>query len=255
MLYTGLVSITFRKLKVEEIIELVKKANLDGIEWGGDIHVPHGDLKQAKKVAQMTKDAGLKVAAYGSYYRVGADNKGISFQQVLDTAINLDTPVIRVWAGNKGSNEADETCWSKVKEESRKIASQAQKEGIEIAYEYHGGTLTDTRETTLRLLKEVAHPNIYSYWQPAVNQNIEERLSGIKEIESFLSNVHAFQWDVHNRLPLEDGVKDWLKYLNLISKATEDIYVMLEFVKDDSPQQFLADAKVLKEMVKQVNEN
>lgn len=73
MLKTGLVSITFRNLKVEEIIDLVVKAGLDAIEWGGDIHVPHGDIKKACKVARLMKKADLEMAAYGSYYRVGCD--------------------------------------------------------------------------------------------------------------------------------------------------------------------------------------
>jgi sugar phosphate isomerase/epimerase len=41
MIHTALASVTFRHLTFEEIIELVRKAGLDGIEWGGDIHVPY----------------------------------------------------------------------------------------------------------------------------------------------------------------------------------------------------------------------
>jgi hypothetical protein len=47
MIRTGLVSVTFRQLSAEEIIKLVVCAGLEGIEWGGDIHVPHGDLKRS----------------------------------------------------------------------------------------------------------------------------------------------------------------------------------------------------------------
>ena len=42
MLKTGVCSVTFRNLNVERIIELVVEAGLDGIEWGGDVHVPTG---------------------------------------------------------------------------------------------------------------------------------------------------------------------------------------------------------------------
>ena len=45
MIESGLVSITFRKLTVEKIIELVKEAGLQGIEWGGDVHVPHDNTE------------------------------------------------------------------------------------------------------------------------------------------------------------------------------------------------------------------
>ena len=43
MLTAGLVSVTFRKLSVGEILAGVKKAELGSIEWGGDVHVPQGD--------------------------------------------------------------------------------------------------------------------------------------------------------------------------------------------------------------------
>ncbi|MET0262082.1 MAG: sugar phosphate isomerase/epimerase, partial [Rariglobus sp.] len=71
MIYPGLVSVTFRKLSPNEVAGLVKKAGLKGIEWGGDIHVPHGDLARAREVRELTLEHGLKTAAYGSYYRAG----------------------------------------------------------------------------------------------------------------------------------------------------------------------------------------
>ncbi len=44
MIKSGLVSITFRQLTCEQIVDLVSKAKLDAIEWGGDIHVPHDNM-------------------------------------------------------------------------------------------------------------------------------------------------------------------------------------------------------------------
>jgi 3-dehydroshikimate dehydratase len=50
MIKTGLVSVSFRKFSPEKIIEMVKNAGLCAIEWGGDVHVPHGDVELARKV-------------------------------------------------------------------------------------------------------------------------------------------------------------------------------------------------------------
>lgn len=44
----GLVSISFRNRTAEEIIEAVKNAGLNAIEWGGDVHVPHGNVSRAR---------------------------------------------------------------------------------------------------------------------------------------------------------------------------------------------------------------
>ena len=137
----GLVSITFRKLTPAEIIALVKQTPLAGIEWGGDIHVPHGDVKRAAEVGRMTRDAGLAVSAYGSYY---GETDRLVFERVLDSAVALGAPVIRIWAGRKGSAAA----------------------GRQIAFEFHGGSLADTPESCLRLLQAVNHPAVFTYWQP-----------------------------------------------------------------------------------------
>ena len=63
MISSGLVSVTFRKLSPAEIVDLVRQAGLNCIEWGGDIHVPHGDCVRAREVRQRTLAAGLTVAA------------------------------------------------------------------------------------------------------------------------------------------------------------------------------------------------
>src|SRR4051812_49693737 len=106
-LRTGLVSVTFRALGPQQVVELVRQANLDAIEWGGDIHVPHGDTARAREVRTMTLDAGLAVAAYGSYYRAAvSDADGLPFARVLETAVALEAPTIRVWAGNKASADS-----------------------------------------------------------------------------------------------------------------------------------------------------
>ena len=138
----GLVSVTFRKLPPAEVINLVREANLKAIEWGGDIHVPHGDTARARDVRQHTEDSGLVVAAYGSYYRVGISEKeGLSFQSVLDTAVSLGAPLIRVWAGTKNSSDADEEHWKMIADESRLIADAAASANIVVAFEYHRRTI------------------------------------------------------------------------------------------------------------------
>jgi 3-dehydroshikimate dehydratase len=63
MIKTGLLSVTFRKLTVEEIVDLVCQAGLEAIEWGGDIHVPHGDPGKAQEVRSITEEAGLITAS------------------------------------------------------------------------------------------------------------------------------------------------------------------------------------------------
>ena len=93
----GLVSMSFRELGLEEIINMVSRNGLEGIEWGGDVHVPHGDLAVAERAGRLTREAGLAVSAYGSYYCFDdctevAEGKGLEFASVLDSAEALGAP-------------------------------------------------------------------------------------------------------------------------------------------------------------------
>ncbi len=166
-LKTGLCSITFRQLSVGEIIKLVKEASLDGIEWGGDVHVPHGDLKKAHEVASNCRDASIEISSYGSYYRSGAKDTP-SFRAVAETAKSLGAPMIRIWAGGLGSNTASDADRRKVVDDLIKCAEIASELKVKIGLEKHGGTLTDTMDSTALLMQELAGTGIKFYWQPAV---------------------------------------------------------------------------------------
>jgi sugar phosphate isomerase/epimerase len=247
LIRSGLLSVTFRQLAPEEIIKLVSQAGLQAIEWGGDIHVPHGDVERAKQVRDLTVAAGIAVASYGSYYRVGCNNaNNLTFDQVLESAIALQAPAIRVWAGDQGSALADDAWWSRVVADAARIAEQAQAVGITVDFEYHRNTLTDSRETTVRLLQEIAHPNIRCNWQPATDLTVEERKLDLRAVLPWLANVHVFQWEPGIRNPLQDGVEEWTEYAAIIREARGDRYAMLEFVRENEPQQFLQDAEALK---------
>ena len=188
MITSGLVSVTFRELSPSEIVRLTAKAGMDGIEWGGDIHVPPGQITLAREVYQMTADAGLKALSYGSYYRVG-EKEEKPFEAILETASELHTRVIRVWAGRRASAEADQKYWEHVINESRRIAELARAKEMTIAYEFHGGTLADTDETAVRLVKEVAHPHMKSYWQIPMDRDAEASLNAVLP---WLVNIHVF---------------------------------------------------------------
>lgn len=250
MIRTGLVSVTFRGLKPVEIIGLVVKAGLQGIEWGGDIHVPHGNLKRAREVYKMTEGQGVCVASYGSYYRAGCTGGDTGdFERVLETAVELHAPNIRIWAGNRGSGEADAGWWDRVVTDSMGAASLAQKEGIRLSFEYHGGTLTDTPASAVKLMTALNHPNAFIYWQPDYSRDEKARLEALNEVTAWLSNIHVFYWKNGDRLALEDGKAEWEKIFETISASNREHYCMLEFVRNDDPGQFLRDAEILKSLL------
>jgi sugar phosphate isomerase/epimerase len=242
----GLVSITFRRLSPEEIVDLVAQAGLTDIEWGGDIHVPHGDRAAAKRVRSMTEQAGLRTAAYGSYYRVGGEPDAMPFKRILDTAAALGAPLIRVWAGNVDSAIASAEYIDQVAQDACRIGELAAQAGIKVAFEYHGGTVADNAQASLALLVKAAHPNLYSLWQPSVGLAPSERAESLAKIMPRLAHLHVFHWSLTERLPLGDGASEWRAYIDILKTRSEPTPLLIEFVKGDAPEMFLQDAQALK---------
>ena len=258
---TGICSITFRRLSPEEVARLVAQAGLDAIEWGGDIHVPHGAVKTAEQVRRLTLDAGLEVSSYGSYYSpLAADGRAEDFAPVLDAALGLGAKTIRIWPGRKAAEHFDAPEYGRFVEQSRKAAERAQQQGVKLAFEFHVGGLAETHEGAVRLLADIAHPNVYSYWQPPYwLAGVERRMESLTALKPHLLNLHVFHWtfddeggtkafdDAVTRRPLEEGADEWAHYFNEISATAR--YALLEFVPDDSTEQFLRDAATLLKVV------
>ena len=260
MIPGGLVSITFRQLEPKAIIDLVKQAGLTHIEWGGDVHCPHGDVQTARKVGELTREAGLTPAVYGSYYRTAPVHKEVpAFAEVLDSAQALGAGAIRVWAGDLGSQQSDDAHRRSVIADAQRIADRAAEEGVELIFEYHGGTLSDTHRGAVTLIHDIHRPNVRSGWQPVPTRTHEQNLADLSDLieREILGSVHVFQWTAGEkgvvRHPLREGENDWNDYLRLLAEAklrspTQPIEppAMIEFVKDNEPDQFLDDGRVLR---------
>lgn len=255
MIKPGLCSVTFREKSPEEVIDLVASAGMKGIEWGGDVHVPPGDIERAKRVGELTRDAGLEVAGYGSYL-FARDQEGeapLAFEPVLEAALALGAPVIRIWGGSLTIEKSGDY-FKEVVDRSREAAEAAASVGIKVAYEFHQNTFTETLEGAMALMDAVDHPNIYSYWQPPHGSDLQQRLKEIETLKDRLLWIHMFHWGMAERQPyprlgLNQGVDVWKPCLDAVARLPGDRFALLEFVCDDSVEQFQADAKILLQLL------
>lgn len=243
---TGLTSVTFRKLSADEIISLAAQAGLDGIEWGGDVHVPPSSPALAADIAQKCRQQGLAVLSYGSYWKSGDP---MEFKGVLMSAKALGAPVIRIWAGSAAPEAVSPEAFDQLVQHIRTAAAMAADEGIDIAFEYHRGTMTQTKEGALQLLNALPQKNIRCYWQPNPDVSFEEQLAELDALAPRLSQLHVFAWEEGNvRYPLSHAMDKWRAYFAKAAQAPGKHDAILEFVKDDSPEQFLQDAETLKRL-------
>ncbi|WP_336500123.1 sugar phosphate isomerase/epimerase [Microbacterium paraoxydans] len=240
----GLCSVTFRALPPERIVALAAAAGLDVIEWGGDVHVPPGEVARAAEVARMTTDAGLAVASYGSYFRAGPEE---SLTAVLDSAAALSVDRVRVWAGGHGSAEASAQERARVVTRLRAAAVEAAARGIGLALEFHGGTLADTAPATLELLHEVDHPMLSTYWQPTVGAAVPAALEEFRRLSPHVSAAHVFSWWPRTeRHPLRSRSALWTRFFAEAAAAAHPPRdALLEFVPDDAPELLAGEAAAL----------
>ncbi|WP_426996055.1 sugar phosphate isomerase/epimerase family protein [Pseudarthrobacter sp. N5] len=241
ILTTGICSVTLRDRAIEDVAAAASAADLAGIEWGTDVHIR--DAASADQARELTAAADLQVLSLGSYYRVGSLG---DFDALVSLAARLGARRIRVWAGEAGSAESDDVIRASVVEDAQRIAGLAASHGLDIAFEYHGGTLTDSVESTLKLMEEVDRPNVGTYWQPAVGLSDQEAIASIHRVIRYVRGVHCFSWwPQRERLPLAGRRQLRQSIADILREHGRPTDILLEFVADDLPENVLRDAAFL----------
>lgn len=245
--YPGLVSISFRRYSVDDILDACQKAGLTCIEWGSDVHVPAGNAQVANEVAEKTKAAGLFTMAYGSYFRLGG-NTPAEFAPYIDSAKRLGARVIRVWGGVKGSANMTAEEREKLVADARAIADMAEEAGLIVTLECHSDTVTDHVDSGMDFYKAVNHPALRAYWQPSQFYDEAYNLDAAARYAPLTECLHVFQWSRTARHPLPEGREIWGKYLDLFRAEAEDrdIGLLLEFMHDDRLETLYETAEELK---------
>ncbi|MBW5251929.1 TIM barrel protein [Streptomyces sp. P01-B04] len=240
----GLCSVTYRRLPAIEVARCAAHAGLEVIEWGADVHAPAEEPGTVRAVREASDRYGLACCSYGSYFRATPDELA-GFPAVARAAMLLGAERVRVWAGATGSQYALPEQRHATVRCLRAAALIAADHGLGLATEFHGGTLTDTVASTVRLLDEVDADNVRTYWQPPLDTPDEEALSGLAELGDRIAAVHAFSWWPGNtRQPLEDREDLWTAALGMLDGR--GIEALLEFVPGDDPAVLTREAATLR---------
>lgn len=226
---TGVVSVSFRSLDPEQIINQSAKAQLECIEWGSDVHARCDDIPALHKIAAAQKDAGLYCCSYGTYFRLGTDSID-SLEQYIKAAKILGTDILRLWCGSKSTDEYTTDEKELLFADCKKAAETAQAHSVKLCLECHRNTYTETKEGALELMEKVASPAFRMYWQPNQNRSIQENIEYAALLAPYIEHIHVFQWRGTNRYPLSDGTEEWRDYLGSIGG---DHTLLLEFMPDD----------------------
>ena len=251
----GLCSITFRSRSADEVLELAVRAGVEGIEWGADGHVPPGGGSPVQALRSRCRDAGVEVVSYGSYLGFApaeADENG-AIDAVLDSAEALGVPMVRIWTelGVSPASPADDR--RRVTDRTARFADAIAARGLIAALEFHPHTLTETAASANELLTTLARPNLRTHWQPDPALPKQAALAELAQVTPHLAHVHTFFWGaggIDDRRALADGVDLWPPALELADRDSAQLpgrrFALCEYVRDDDPEQFVADVDVLR---------
>lgn len=232
MFNTGLVSVSFRNLSTDEILNRMNALGIKYIEWGGDIHAPVYDIENAENIRYKQEKLGISCSSYGSYYKIGLDDP-FTLPKQIATAITLKADCMRVWCGNKNSENYDKNEKRILFSEAEKAAEIAMLNNKPICLECHNKTYTNKLDSALEIMEYINSPFFRMYWQPNQFFTFEENCEYASKISEYTTNIHVFNWEDKYRYKLSEAKDKWIEYL----KYFDDDKVhnlLLEFMPDDN---------------------
>ena len=250
MFKTGLVSISFRQLSVDELIRYTKEAGLSAIEWGSDSHAPYDDMEKIEYIARAQKEAGLYCSSYGTYFTIGEHDTD-ELRGYIAAARVLGTNVLRLWCGTKNYSELTKEEREFIISESKKAAKIAEEEGVIFCMECHLNSFTHSLAGALDLMRSVNSESFRMYWQPGIYESQETNLAYARGIAPYTVNVHVNHFDMSvKQHPLEEGREIWEKYIACFDGSQ---HLLIEHIPDRNPEHLAIEAGTLNSIAKMFN--
>lgn len=238
----GLCSVSFRKNTPEEILRAMNAAGLSVIEWGSDVHCPP---EKAKEIAELQKQYGIKCCSYGTYFRLGV-TPICELEKHIKAAKTLGTDVLRLWCGDKDSQDYTESEKSALFAACKAAAEIAAANGVTLCMECHVNTYTNAKEAALELMRAVGSEHFRMYWQPNQYRSEEENVAYARAIAPYTVNIHVFNWKEKEKYPLCEANGIWREYLSFFDG---DKNLLLEFMPDGFLETLGTEAAALREIV------
>jgi len=237
----GLVSVSFRKHSPQEILQAVKNAGLECIEWGSDIHAPADDINRLNEIVKLQKEYNIYCSSYGTYFKLGIDNL-CELEKYIQAAKILGTNIIRLFCGDKSAEQYIGEEKASFLAQCKEAAKIAEKNDVIFCMECHNWSYTETAQGALELMKEVNSPAFRMYWQVNQFNSKQENLIYSSLLSPYCEHLHVFNWQGDNRYPLADATEIWKKYLDNFSGNKT---LLLEFMPDDKLESLECEAKAL----------
>jgi len=271
MMKISVYSLSASDKKVQEVIELAKKYQCDGIEWWcrEKAHIDPTDLKNsAMNVSKMMDDSGLECAGLAPYFNFNETSDYIG--RIFETACILKTRNVRCHSHIFDGNESVEELMKKQRTWLEKIVlPEAEKFDIRLNIEQHHYNICCTANACRQLVDGLPERHFGIIFDPG-NSAVE----GFTRPEYFISVCGKYLAHVHAKNckqieiregaisgrkykmefgSLEEGDIDWVAIIKALQKANFQGFVSLEALdKRPSELKFQQDIVFLQNALKQI---
>ena len=183
----GFTSTSFRQIKsLEKIVKIAVRAQIDCIEWGGDIHVR--SVADAKRAKELCDKANIRINSYASYYRVGCQNSD-EWKRICEISSAMGAKSVRVWLGKCDSEKTDEATYQKLVEDAKNICTVAAEYSLLVCPECHDNTYNNNTDAFLKIRADIGCDNFRTYFQSRYKR-LEYDLDRIERTLPYIETVH-----------------------------------------------------------------
>jgi 3-dehydroshikimate dehydratase len=239
-------TISFRHqlVSIDQLVHWAKANHFQGIElWG--VH--------AKNLSEQPSYNRDWLAGFGLFTSMISDYlplqgpETIAFQKVQQLCLlakHWGATKLRTFAGHLGSHQVSDAERDDITRRMQDICQWAAQHGITLIVEIHPGTLADTMESTVRLLKEVDQPNlkinfdVLHVWESGANpieafhllkQDIEhfhlKNISSADLLSVFSPpNVYSASGSREGLVPLFEGAVDYQTFLEFLMQQPDQTF-------------------------------
>lgn len=207
----SLFTIIFKDRSLKETLEIAHDIGFEGIEvWGQDSHISsNSSLDYVKEIKKIADDNNLKIIGIGSYidgFSIKSDADCMKeideIKRYLPILDILDCDFIRVNPGGPNAFKAQNYHYEKSAYWLRKASDIIKESNKKIVMEMHNGSIIETPESALRLIKMIDRNNV-GVIHDAGNMYITDTDYGKKSVE--LLGRHIFHVHVKDEIRVKDS--------------------------------------------------
>lgn len=239
----GLCSVTFRKKTIEEVTEIAKRAGVQYIEWGSDVHVKNID--DAKKAKKLCDKAGIKISSYGSYFNSSEFDEN-AWINICRIAKILSASSVRIWLGKKNSEKTDAEEYNRLIKNTKRMCDIASEFALTVCPECHDNTFNNDTDAILKFISDLQRNNFRTYFQSRYFKK-EYDLDRIERTYPYIENIHISYRDLIKEQFFRNRDKNYITFLlKRLNEKDFNGIIMVEFVCFNSEKEFYKDIEKLR---------